>query len=435
MEETLEVKTSVREDGKTELTVELTAEEVKKHIDAFFKEIGKNRIPGFRPGKAPRKVLERNFGGHEAVYGQITSDMVNEVSPVAVDSQDIILISDPEFDELGTVADGEGFTFTFNAMIKPSLELSSTDPVSIEMPPEDATEADIDAQLGALQEYYYSFETVEDRAPEQGDYVTLEMASEADGAKVDALSYESRLVEFGAGMLPEAISEQLDGMKTGDTKEFDFEAGADEGELADLEGKTVHTKITVKEIRAKNVPELDDSFAEQVGFESMQQLRDELKVQIAEQKAAQLPELKERRCIGTLAERLVDEVPEEYVNECREDVLREFFTNLNDQNLTFDQFLTQRGISADDFQEDLKLEAQESAAQGLALDALFRALDMEITDEDIDKEFAVVDNPAATRKQWEESGRMSMLREAIARQKAAEWLIDTAVVTVVEDAE
>ena len=128
-------------------------------------------------------------------------------------------------------------------------------------------------------------------------------------------------------------------------------------------------------------------------------------------------------------------MPEEYVNECREDVLREFFTNLNDQNLTFDQFLTQRGISADDFQEDLKLEAQESAAQGLALDALFRALDMEITDEDIDKEFAVVDNPAATRKQWEESGRMSMLREAIARQKAAEWLIDTAVVTVVEDAE
>ena len=110
----MEVTTSIREeDGKTQVAIELTEQEVKKHIDSFFKDLAKNRIPGFRPGRAPRKVLERNFGGHEAIYAEITSDMVNEVLPLALDSKDVIFIDDPKLvdEKVESVEYGKPYTF------------------------------------------------------------------------------------------------------------------------------------------------------------------------------------------------------------------------------------------------------------------------------------------------------------------------------------
>ena len=162
MEETLDIQTSKLEDGKVQITVTVPAQTVKQHIDRHFKDLGRARIPGFRPGKAPRKILEQNFGGHEAVYGEITTDMINEIAPVAVDSQDVLFIANPDFDETGIVADGEDFTFTLSGKVKPEVELLSFDPVQIKMPAEEATAEEIDAQVEALRTYYYSFETIED---------------------------------------------------------------------------------------------------------------------------------------------------------------------------------------------------------------------------------------------------------------------------------
>ena len=420
----MEVTTSIREDdGKTEVTVELTAEEVKKHVDAFFKELAKNRIPGFRPGKAPRKVLEQNFGGHDAVYAQIASDMVNDEAPRAVDSEDVLFITDPEFDELPELKDGESFTFKLNGKVKPEVELLTYDPVEIEMPPEQATETEIQTQLDALRAYYYSFEDVpEDTPAAEGNYVMASLESTADGAEVEGLNNENRLIEIGGDVFPEELTEQFVGMKAGDTKEFDWEN----------DGKTVHTKATVSKVQTKKIPELDDAFAKQVGFDSLDKLREEITEQLNSTKEQQLPDLKERRCVEELAKRIHGEVSTAYVNFSREDILRDFFNGLQRQGMTFDQFLQQRGITADDFQKDLDEEAKENAEQSLALDALFRERGMELTDEDLDKEFALTEDPAGTRKRWEESGRMSVLREALRRQKAAEWLEETAVVTVVE---
>ena len=153
---------------------------------------------------------------------------------------------------------------------------------------------------------------------------------------------------------------------------------------------------------------------------------------INKQKAEQLPALKEERCTKALAERVFGEVPVDYVTFTRQDILRDFYINLQQQGVTLDQFFAQQGITADEFNKDLDEEAKEVAAQTLALDALYKHLELEITDEDIDKEFQVVDDPAAVRKQWEDNGRMSELREAIRRRKATEWLIENAVVTLDE---
>ena len=421
----MEVSTSIREDGKTQVTVHMTADEVKKHIDKAFKDFSKTRIPGFRAGKAPRKVIEQNFGGHNAVYAQITSDMINDVAPLAIDEQDIIFISEPEFDENDLVADGEDYEFTMFGDIKPSVELDSYDPVEIKMPSEEATQEDVDIQLHALQDYYNDFETV-DRAAKAGDFVMVKLESTADGAAVDSLTNESRLVEIGGPMMPQELTEQFVGMKAGDEKEFDFTTDSD----TDLAGKTIHTHVTLKEVREKETPALDDEFAKKVGFDSYDELVEQLKTEIANTKAEQLPRLKESRCVTELSHRITSEIPEAYLDFTRENILRDFFNSLQEQGTTFDQFLASRGITSEQFKEDLDTQAREEAEECLALDALFKHLGMEITEEDIDKEFSVANNPAATRKAWEDAGRMSIIREAIRRQRATKWLVDNAVVTI-----
>lgn len=427
----MEVTTSIREeDGKTQVAIELTEQEVKKHIDSFFKDLAKNRIPGFRPGKAPRKVLERNFGGHEAIYAEITSDMVNEVLPLALDSKDVIFIDDPKLvdEKIESVEDGKPYTFEVYGEVAPKLTLTSVEPVEIEMPPATATDEEVEAQLESLRDYYYEFEEV-DRAAEEGDYVMMSIDAKADGVAVDALNSPSRLVELGSDALPKELTDQVLGMKKDETKEFDFEVAEDDEQLADFKGKTIHVEVTVSKVQTKELPTLDEEFAKRIGFDTLEQTREEIASQINSQRERQLPELKERRCVEALAKRIEGEIPESYINYSRDEVLREFFNNLQSAGITFDQFLAQRGISADEFHADLDDEAKENAEQSLALDALFEARGMELTDADIDEQFQVVDDPAAARKSWEESGRMSLLREGIRRSKAAQWLIDNAIVT------
>ena len=427
----MEVTTSIREeDGKTQVAIELTEQEVKKHIDSFFKDLAKNRIPGFRPGKAPRKVLERNFGGHEAIYAEITSDMVNEVLPLALDSKDVIFIDDPKLvdEKIESVEDGKPYTFEVYGEVAPKLTLTSVEPVEIEMPPATATDEEVEAQLESLRDYYYEFEEV-DRAAEEGDYVMMSIDAKADGVAVDALNSPSRLVELGSDALPKELTDQVLGMKKDETKEFDFEVAEDDEQLADFKGKTIHAEVTVSKVQTKELPTLDEEFAKRIGFDTLEQAREEIANQINSQRERQLPELKERRCVEALAKRIEGEIPESYINYSRDEVLREFFNNLQSAGITFDQFLAQRGISADEFHADLDDEAKENAEQSLALDALFEARGMELTDADIDEQFQVVDDPAAARKSWEESGRMSLLREGIRRSKAAQWLIDNAIVT------
>lgn len=427
----MEVTTSIREeDGKTQVAIELTEQEVKKHIDSFFKDLAKNRIPGFRPGRAPRKVLERNFGGHEAIYAEITSDMVNEVLPLALDSKDVIFIDDPKLvdEKIESVEDGKPYTFEVYGEVAPKLTLTSVEPVEIEMPPATATDEEIEAQLESLRDYYYEFEEV-DRAAEEGDYVMMSIDAKADGVAVDALNSPSRLVELGSDALPKELTDQVLGMKKDETKEFDFEVAEDDEQLADFKGKTIHAEVTVSKVQTKELPTLDEEFAKRIGFDTLEQTREEIANQINTQRERQLPELKERRCVEALAKRIEGEIPESYINYSRDEVLREFFNNLQSAGITFDQFLAQRGISADEFRADLDDEAKENAEQSLALDALFEARGMELTDADIDEQFQVVDDPAAARKSWEESGRMSLLREGIRRSKAAQWLIDNAIVT------
>lgn len=189
----------------------------------------------------------------------------------------------------------------------------------------------------------------------------IKLASTADGASVDALSNESRLVEIGGPMMPQELTEQLVGMKAGDEKEFDFTTEFDPS----LAGKTIHTTVTVKEVREKETPELDDEFAKKVGFDTFDELVEQLKNEITSTKAEQLPRLKESRCVTELSHRIKGDIPDAYLDYTRENILRDFFNSLQEQGTTFDQFLSSRGITGEQFREDLEAQAREEAEECL----------------------------------------------------------------------
>ena len=413
-----------------EVTIVLEAEEAKKHIDAYYKKIGRVRIPGFRPGKAPRKILDQHYGGHEAVMEAAREDLINEVAPTAVDGEDIMFISNPEFEDLADLKDGEDFSFVMVGKVKPQMELLTYDPVEITMPPKTATEADIRQQIEGMRKYYYDFETITSkRKSKKGDFVLIDLECKQGDEEVQGMNGEGRLVELGAGTMPKAFEKEVIGMKAGESKEFDFEVKND-AEFDYIGEESVHAKVELTEIREKTMPKTDEDLAERAGVESFDKLKEMIKEAIDNQLVTQWPTMKERRCNEELAKRLYGQVPVSYQNFARTDVLRDFYNNLERQGYTFDMFLQQQGITTEEFNKDVEAEAKDVAEQSLALDALARHLEFEVTDEDIDKEFEGVEG--TSREEWEKAGRMSQIREGILREKASNWLIENAVVTIDE---
>lgn len=359
------------------------------------------------------------------------ADLINDVAPCAVDNENIMFISNPEFEDIAKLEEGEEFSFTMVAKVKPEMELLTYDPVEITMPPKTATEEDIRAQLDGMRKYYYDFETVTSkRKSKKGDFVLVDLECKQDDEEVQGMNGEGRLIELGAGTMPQAFEKEVTGMKAGETKEFDFEV-KDDDEFSYIGEKPVHAKVTLNEIREKTMPETDEALAEKAGVESFDKLKEMIQQALDQQLEQQWPSMKERRCNAELAKRLYGQVPVSYQNFTRNDVRRDFYNNLERQGYTFDMFLEQQGITADEFNKDLEEEAKEVAEQSLALDALARHLEFSVSDEDIDKEFEGVEG--SSRKEWEEAGRMSQIREAILREKASNWLLENAVVTIDEN--
>ena len=177
----MQIKDIARESDGTRQEIVLTlvadTDEVKKSIDTFFNDISKREIPGFRKGKAPRAVLEQSVGGHANAMGGVAEVLINEYALAAIDDSGYIFLTEPTFNVDEMVEEGKPFAFTVSGEVAPEMKLTSYDPVSIEMPPEDPTDKEVEDQIRALQDYYHSFENIEDEAhaAAMGDYVMTDL--------------------------------------------------------------------------------------------------------------------------------------------------------------------------------------------------------------------------------------------------------------------
>ena len=439
----VETKVEALQDNRTKVTVTVDAKDIDARIKKTYKDFAyKYNFPGFRRGKAPRPVID-NALGKEAVRATVTDDLVNGCYPLAIDDCRLYPVGKPEFDETDLVEGGKPYTFAFTVAVKPELELSSYEPVEIKLPAEGASDKDVDDQIDALREHYYTFEDCSAATKVKADgHIDLAMkATDDKGEEIPSLLTENRPYSLGGGLFPPEFDEQLVGLKKGQTAEFSIDMPADPPiMLAALSGKTskINFEVEVKVVKKKILPEVTDEWVkEKLGFDDVESMRSTIADSIAQQKSAMMPRIKENAVLVAVAERLEGEAPESMREEAETTLIQDFFQQLQSQNMSFDLYLAQQGMTPDQFKEDIKLQAADIATQDLALDAWARHFDMEATEEDVIAEFAKsgAGDPEALKAQWLENGQLHLVRQGIGRTKAVMDLMETAIVTEVDPAE
>ncbi|MGI6034040.1 MAG: trigger factor, partial [Coriobacteriales bacterium] len=374
------------EKKETVLTFEADASEVDDQVEKFFKKEGQNEVPGFRKGHAPREVLIKAGGGHDAAYAKIAEELINDLGFAAIDDADVVFTSEPQFNVTGKLEDHKPFTFTVSGQTVPILKLSSTDPVTIQMPPEEATDTEVHDHIESLREYYYVFQTADKKA-EKGDYVLVHMTCSTEGHNINGLTDTDRLVGIGEGSMPEEFDDHLIGTKAGDQLFFDFTVG-DKSKVEFNTDGTVHVEAEVKEVRVKKLPELDDEFAQKLGSENVEQLEKAVRALINQSKREQLPQIMEDRCVEAMAQRLEGEIPADYIDYMRNNVLADFFDKLNEKDINIQDYILHNNLRSEQIKSEAQEQAEQVARENVTLDTLFSQAGMELTDEDIEREFA-----------------------------------------------
>ena len=419
--------TSDVKDAKLTATVTIPAADVDAAIKKAYRDAAKKyRFPGFRAGHAPRPVIDSMLGAG-AVLAQATNDLIGEAEPKVINELDIVPVKAGEYGELeNPVADHEDFVYTIEFQLRPSCELTSYDPVEIEMPPAEVTEGEIDAQVEMLLGYHASFDDA-DRPAAEGDYVTVDIENVKNA---EALAGEGRMVVIGSGSLPAAFDEGVTGMAKDETKEISWTPEVEGAEEAAV-------KVTVKGIKERTLPELTDELAKEAfGFDDIAAMRDAVKIELDADKTSKLPGIKENRAVAKLAERLdLEKVDEDYEQSVFSELGQNFLQSLAGRGMSLDTWLQMSNMSTEAFLADLHRQADDVARESLALDALARKLEIEVTDEDVDAEFARagVEDPEASKAAFVAEGRIPAIRDSIRRSKACDWLVETAVVTEVDE--
>ena len=436
----VETKVEALQDNRAKVTVTVDAKDIDARIKKTYKDFAyKYSFPGFRKGKAPRPIID-NALGKEAVLASVTDDVVNGSYPLVIDDCRLCPIAKPEFDETDLVEGGKPYTFAFTVVVKPECELSGYDPVEIKLPAEAATDKDVDDQVDALREHYYTLEECSAATKVKADsYIDLAMKAVDDkGEEIPSLVTENRPYSLGGNLFPPEFDEHLVGLKKGQTVEFDLDMPADPPiMLSALSGKTskIGFEVEVKAVKKMILPEVTDEWVkEKMGFESVEDMRKTIADSVTQQKAAMMPRIKENAVLVAVAERLEEEAPESMREEAEATLIQDFFQQLQSQNMSFDLYLAQQGLTPEQFKEDVKQQAADIAKQDLALDAWARHFDLEATEEDVVAEFAKsgAEKPEKLRDEWRENGQLHLVRQGIARTKAVMDLMEKAVVTEVE---
>ena len=434
----MKTKVEALEGDQIRLTVTVEKEEIGSRIGRTYRDFArKYKFPGFRPGKAPRKIID-NVLGAEAVLATVTDEVTNELFPLALDIEDLIPVNEPQIENgEQLVADGEEFSFSAIMAMPPVVELADYGPVDIKLPSEEPTEEEIDERLEVLRSYYYELEDApEDQAIEERGCAELTLDVKNDeGEPIGVLSTEGRLYELGMGLYPPELDEALVGMKTGDKKHVEIDLDSSVGALLTraLDGnpEKLVIDVEVNQVKTKVLPEIDEAFAtEKAGFDSLEALRKNTKDEIVRERVELEDRLKENACLYKLGERLDVELPQEMVTDERRSLLTGFYRQLTQSGITYDAYLNQRGLTNEQFQNDLKRQAEDVVKQNLALDAYARHHDVQVTQEEIDREFeqSGAEDVEALKADWVANGRIRMLRQSLRRANAAQKLMDEASV-------
>ncbi|MCH4054187.1 MAG: trigger factor [Atopobiaceae bacterium] len=431
----IQVSSEKTADDKLTCKVVVPAAEVDKAVKDTYADIAtRYRFQGFRKGHVPRPVID-GMVGRQAVLSDATNTVLNALDPQLVEELDVVPLAEVSYgDDIQPVVEHADYEVEATITVRPDAELTDYDAVAIDMPPAEPTEAEIDEQIDVLQGYHTTYEDVEEDRPVEGDdIVSIDIENVKDAENFVG---KDRLIDMSREGMPAAFDSQLLGMRKGEDREVTWEETHGEGDEAKTVSRTA--KVHLNAIKRAVTPELTEEFVKKsYGFDTLDELRDAVRDELKNDRTYTMPNIKENRVVEAVAKKLaLDEIPESYLNSVYTDLVQTFLGQLQRQGTTLDNYLRMNGVSTEQFLDDIKEQASERARQTLALDSLADHLAFEITDEELQKEFADagMDDAEASIKEFRDSGRLPAVREAMKRTKALNWLVENAEVTEVDEA-
>ncbi|MDS4052672.1 trigger factor [Staphylococcus capitis] len=375
-----------KEGNEGVLTVTVPAEKVDKALDQAFKKVVKQiNVPGFRKGKVPRQIFEQRFGV-EALYQDAVDILLPEAYGEATDETGINPVAQPEV-SVTQIEKGKDFIFDATVTVEPEVKLGDYKGLEIEKQDTELTDDElqesIDHSLGHLAEMVVK----EDGAVENGNTVNIDFTGSVDGEEFEGGQAEGYDLEVGSGSFIPGFEEQLEGMKTGEEKDV-VVTFPEEYHAEELAGKEANFKTKVNEIKYKDVPELNDEIANELdsNAETVDEYKENLRKRLSEQKATEAENTEKEEAINKATENTTIDIPEAMVNTELDRMIQEFGQRIQQQGLDLQTYYQISGQNEDQLREQMKDDAEQRVKTNLTLTAIADAENVEVSDEDIDKE-------------------------------------------------
>ena len=379
------IKNEQIEKNTVKLTIGVDKETFEKAVDkAYKKNVKQITIPGFRKGKAPRKIIEKYYG--EGVFYE---DAVNFVCPeayeYAVKEAGIEPVDRPEID-IETIGGEEDLVLTATVTVKPEVTLGEYKGIKCEKTVYETKDEDVDAEIKANAEKSARLVSVEDRAVQMGDITVIDFEGFTDGVAFEGGKGTNHTLEIGSGQFIPGFEDQLVGAEIGVETEVNV-TFPEQYHSEQLKGKPAVFKVTVKEIKVKELPELDDDFAKDVSeFDTFEAYKNSIKEKLDKSNEARTKAEFENKLVEAVCENAEIDIPQCMIDNRIEELIREFGYRLSSQGLNMEQYMQITGATADTFKEQFKDQAEAQVKSSLVLEKIVKLENIEVTEEDVEKE-------------------------------------------------
>lgn len=424
-----------QENNEITLKVMVDKSEFNKAVnEAYKKTKHKFNIPGFRKGKAPKQIIQQRYG-KEVFYEEAINIAFPKAYEKALDDLNIDPVDQPEID-IENIDPDKDLEFTAKVEVMPEIEISDYKGLEAEKTKFQVTDEEIDMELKTMQEQNARMITIEDREAKDGDILTIDFEGFIDGEAFEGGKAEDHELTLGSGQFIPGFEEQLVGAEAGEEKEVTVSFPEDY-QSENLAGKEAKFQVTVKEIKEKELPALDDEFAKDVSeFDTLDELKKDVEAKIAEGKKKTQEQEVEKQVMDKLIEKIDVTIPEAVIKRQTDMMIRDFDMQLRYQGLELQKYLEMTGASEEDLREQMKGDAEKRVKTQLALEKIAELENIEPSEEDVEEEIQKLseqyNQPVEKIKETLGDAEKENIKDSLKNRKAAKLLVDEAKVVEVE---
>lgn len=425
----MSVQVEKLENNMAKLTVEVSAEDLEKALEAAYqKEKNKISIPGFRKGKVPRAMVEKMYGAG-IFYEDAANSLLQQNYPSAVDESGIDIVSRPSIDVV-QIEKGKPFIFTAEVAVKPEVTLGKYLGVTVSKADTTVTDEEVDEALEKERNNNARTVAVTDRPVQTGDTAVIDFEGFVDGVAFEGGKGENHPLEIGSHSFIDTFEDQLIGKNAGDEVDVNV-TFPEQYQAAELAGKPALFKVKIHEVKAKELPELDDEFASDVSeFETLAEYKESLKKNLQQQKENEAKKTKEDEAIQKIIDKSKMDLPEAMITTQCENMIEEFSQRLAQSGLSMEQYLQFSGMTMDKMMEQVRPEAVSRIQSSLVLEQIAKEENIEVTDEDVDAEIAKMaanyGMEADKLKEYMGEAEKASMKRELAITKAVDLIMENA---------